>query len=234
MPTLASMSLTRISVSDFVPHPSIGEDSDFAGYQNLGSAANSFQIQATQNQFIHGQGDDDYIRIIGRTDDRVYGGSGNDYIDAGDGNDWLNGGSGNDFLIGGAGNDTLDGSLGNDTLIGGLGVDILTGGYGADRFAFISGLGSLNESRVGQADIITDFTHGEDKIGLPVLDDGAKSGDYVFINAAQGSTNAHTLWVTNMADGQHVFVNIDGGAADMEIIVHTINNVALNSTDFIL
>ena len=93
------------------------QDNNFAGYQNLGQSQGSLNfgfldpaiiIHATESQFINGQGGDDTITIIGKTDDIICGGSGNDTIYAGAGNDQLFGGSGADILFGGDGNDLLD------------------------------------------------------------------------------------------------------------------------------
>lgn len=100
-----------------------------------------------------------------------------------DGADLLEGEAGNDLLNGGPGADTLRGGEGNDTISGGFDPDILTGGPGADvfdvrqffqRFSggpppepdnfFGNGLGlGLGP---GGRDIITDFTQGEDSIGI--------------------------------------------------------------------
>ncbi|TAD90063.1 MAG: hypothetical protein EAZ99_07500 [Alphaproteobacteria bacterium] len=66
----------------------------------------------------------------------------------------VNGGSGNDMLSGGFGRDTITGGDGADTLQGGQGADTLTGGTGADSFI------------VGSWDLVTDFTPGQDRIGL--------------------------------------------------------------------
>ncbi len=65
-----------------------------------------------------------------------------------------------DTIIGDAGDNFLSGGYGNDTLIGGLGNDILLGGavYGySDTFVF-------GDTRGPEADIITDFRAGSDKI----------------------------------------------------------------------
>lgn len=80
-----------------------------------------------------------------------------DVINGQGGNDILNGLSGDDLLRGGTGNDTLRGGAGNDILVGGAGNDVLTGGSGNDRFTLTTN---------GGTDIITDFTHGQDVMGL--------------------------------------------------------------------
>ncbi|MBD1939040.1 putative Ig domain-containing protein [Microcoleus sp. FACHB-68] len=80
--------------------------------------------------------------------DALYGNAGADLLDGGDGNDSLHGGKDDDTLIGGSGDDILSGDMGNDSLIGGA---------GNDRFVLKVGAGS---------DTITDFTDGEDLLGL--------------------------------------------------------------------
>jgi Ca2+-binding RTX toxin-like protein len=70
----------------------------------------------------------------------------------------LTGNDGFNFLIGFAGADTLAGGAGNDALRGGTGNDRLTGDAGVDRFEFLEAPGAAN------ADVITDFTGGVDKI----------------------------------------------------------------------
>lgn len=92
-------------------------------------------------------------------DDKLYG-SGND--------DSLLGRLGRDILVGGAGDDRLYGddllSVGNDDLLyGGTGTDELTGNGGSDTFVFKTGDGSSDRS---QANLITDFEIGVDRIGL--------------------------------------------------------------------
>ncbi|MGE5546180.1 MAG: C2 family cysteine protease [Solirubrobacterales bacterium] len=73
-----------------------------------------------------------------------------------DGANLITGGAGKDTLDGGKGDDTLVGGAEADTLIGGAGNDTLTGGDGADVFRITKeGL-----------DLITDFVHGTDRLGL--------------------------------------------------------------------
>ncbi|MDC0833598.1 calcium-binding protein [Geitlerinema sp. CS-897] len=102
-----------------------------------------------------GNGDD--IVAAGKDDDIVSGGNGNDFVFGNIGNDRVNGDSGDDSLFGGQDTDTLIGGDGNDFLSGDLGNDELTGNSGADIFLLNVGRGS---------DIITDFTSGEDRLGL--------------------------------------------------------------------
>jgi Ca2+-binding RTX toxin-like protein len=233
------------------------QDDDLAGFQNLGDGDNHIFHSATSDQFINAQGGDDDITLSGNTNDTVFGGSGNDTIDGGNGNDTLSGGSGNDTIFGGAGDDhisggsgddilngdndavpssfhgvdTISGGSGNDTIYGGGKADILTGGYGNDTFLYKVGLGSENESKVGEADHITDFQVG-DHIDVSFMDaDGnSANGNSAFAMSATADTHAGTFWIESHDDGQHVFFNINGGAADMEIVVNSDHQ--LTTSDF--
>ncbi|MBG1241160.1 beta strand repeat-containing protein [Nostoc sp. NZL] len=114
------------------------------------------------NDIINGGNGNDTI-YGGAGDDSLFGENGNDVLygdglmDGGAGNDTLNGGNGDDTLYGGDGSDRLYGGTGNDLLYGGLSNDTLTGNNGNDTFAFAAGEGT---------DTITDFSDGNDLIGL--------------------------------------------------------------------
>ena len=99
----------------------------------------------------------------GRDNDRIDGNAGNDIIAGNLGNDTLSGGAGDDLLRGGQNNDVLNGGEGNDQLVGDLGRDILTGEAGNDQFVL---RGNAAASNVSEADIIADFTAGQDAIAL--------------------------------------------------------------------
>jgi Ca2+-binding RTX toxin-like protein len=243
------------SLQNFVEsYTELFQDGDRTGYQNLGDD-NDFMIQSSAtNRFINAQGGDDIIDLGGSANDTVYGGSGNDNINGGGGSDTLRGGSGNDTIFGGAGADTIsggsgddrlngdndavsstqhgvdviNGGSGNDTIYGGGAADILTGGTGSDTFLYTVGIGAGNESAVGNADRITDFGAG-DVIDVRQIDaDGnSANGNSAFQHSASASTSAGTYWIESRADGQHLFFNINGGAADMEIIVETSNALVL-------
>jgi Ca2+-binding RTX toxin-like protein len=101
-------------------------------------------------------GDDAVIVNDARPYDGIAGftlGAGDDLID-------LSGAARGFTADGGAGDDVLIGSAFDDTLTGGEGADTLTGGDGDDVFA-LTGL--------TVADVITDYTGGEDRIDLSAL-----------------------------------------------------------------
>ncbi|MEG5035053.1 hypothetical protein [Microcoleus sp. AT3-D2] len=99
----------------------------------------------------------------GRDNDRIEGNAGNDNIAGNLGNDTISGGSGDDLIRGGQNNDVLVGGEGNDQLVGDLGRDILTGEAGNDLFVLRVNAAASN---VSEADVITDFTAGQDAIAL--------------------------------------------------------------------
>ncbi|MDB9519098.1 calcium-binding protein [Roseofilum reptotaenium CS-1145] len=107
------------------------------------------------------QGND--LLFGGFGNDEIYGNPDNDTLLGNASNDLIHGGQGNDWLYGGQGNDTLSGDNGNDTLSGDLGADILTGGLGADVFMLRT---SAAVNDILQADFITDFQVGIDRIAL--------------------------------------------------------------------
>lgn len=75
----------------------------------------------------------------------------------------LVGSQGNDAILGNPVANRIDGGAGADRITGAVGADTLTGGAGADIFAYSPGDGGLPQPA---GDIITDFTVGEDFIGL--------------------------------------------------------------------
>jgi len=82
------------------------------------------------------------------------------------------GNSQDNVITGGGGNDVLNGGGGNDTLIGGAGRDNLTGSTGLDTFVFRSAAeaGNGTGNNASNADLITDFLVGTDKIDLSLID----------------------------------------------------------------
>ncbi len=85
------------------------------------------------------------------------------------GDDIIYGGQDGDTIWGGGqGNDLIYGDLGLDWLMGDLGRDTITGGEGNDLFAIgrRGGLSSTGGINVEDADVITDFGNGNDRIIL--------------------------------------------------------------------
>ena len=104
----------------------------------------------------------------GAGDDIINGREGHDTLIGGEGNDWISGDggsgyAGNDILFGNAGNDDLRGRGGNDQIDGGTGSDTITTGSGSDKIILRIGDGG---NTLSDADIITDFTDGSDKLRL--------------------------------------------------------------------
>ena len=122
-------------------------------------------------------------------------------------------------IDGGKGNDVLTGSAGDDTIIGGLGRDTMAGGMGSDSGVFVS----AGDSRRGvNADLITGFTTGADKIDLSVLDaDPLTAGDqaFVFVASAAFSHTAGELRVVGSSAGYGILsVDFNGdGLSDFDL-----------------
>ncbi|MEG4318422.1 MULTISPECIES: DUF192 domain-containing protein [unclassified Microcoleus] len=129
-----------------------------------------FLLGSPNSDTIRGFAGNDTIQGLAGND-LIFGDRDNDSIAGNEGADTLFGGQGSDTIYGGQGEDAIKGDRGNDLLIGGEGKDILTGGAGDDLFVIER---TSAASTVAQADVITDFGNGNDKI---VLTDGIKFSD---------------------------------------------------------
>ena len=138
----------------------------------------------------------------------------------------------NNVMDGGAGNDLLDGRGGDDVLIGGAGRDQLAGRGGNDVFRF----DLVRDSAVGaNADRITDFTRGSDKIDLSRIDAIAGGADdaFTFIGSGAFSNKAGELRYTSTSAGTVLAGDTNGdGVADFEILL--LNKMIPTSADFLL
>ncbi|WP_169308814.1 calcium-binding protein [Paracoccus gahaiensis] len=201
-----------------------------------GGAGNDVLMgNARANALQGGAGND---QLIGRGGaDRLFGGAGADTLLGGQGKDRLDGGTGADRLLGGLDRDRLLGGAGNDTLIGGAGADVLTGGAGADIFVFRT----LADSRVGQADLITDFRNGTDRIDLRPIDaDGRSPGNQAFdfegFGALQpGAAGQLTFRHVQTGGGRETRVLLDtDGDGRAEGIIRLSGALTLTESDFFL
>ncbi|WP_058754293.1 M10 family metallopeptidase C-terminal domain-containing protein [Sphingomonas endophytica] len=148
------------------------------------------------------------------------GGSGNDTLIGWNGNDWLSGGAGDDLLDGGAGNDTLLGGAGSDKLNGGAGNDLLDGGAGNDMLYGGAGSDTFRFSQIGGTDTIADFTTGDDRIDLSLIDavtGGAKDA-FGWIGDADFSGKAGELRSYGEGGFYYLSGDVNGdGVADFTI-----------------
>lgn len=175
--------------------------------------------------------------------DELWGGSGNDELWGGDGADLLVGGSGNDRLYGDhdggptPGGDALYGGYGNDFISGGARGDRMDGGPGADVFHYHAHTAAFNQSALNDRDQVLDFNRAEgDRFDFREIDARVgTSGDQAFFFAAGPSARAGDMWVEGSGEDWTVFLNVDGGAADLAIDVHLAGGAtSLSAADFML
>jgi Ca2+-binding RTX toxin-like protein len=226
-----------------------GDDTVFAGKGSdvvSGGSGNDTLVGFDGNDTLKGGSGNDTLEG-GLGVDQLFGGTGDDELWGGDDVDTLKGGSGNDHLYGdhdggdNPGRDYLDGGFGNDTIEGGPKADTLWGGRGADTFVYrtsTTASNEFNETPVGHSDFIVDFSRDEgDKIDIHLMDAKINTaGTQSFTLAGGPSTQAGTLWFGAVSSDhvQSVFMNVDGGPADMQIMVQLTGGMtSLQASDFI-
>ncbi len=144
----------------------------------------------------------------------------------------------NDVLTGGKGVEAIMGGGGNDIIDGGAKIDTLTGGAGRDTFRF------ANIKEAG--DVITDFTPGEDLIGIvrkgfkidARVDLGASGvfdfadGYFVSNNTGRADAVGHGQFVFNAATDR-LFWDPDGAGKKAAVLVARFTtDVNLTAHDF--
>jgi Ca2+-binding RTX toxin-like protein len=138
-------------------------------------------------------------------------------IAGGFGNDTIIGDARSNYLAGNGGNDWLDGADGNDVLYGGLGRDTLIGSDGRDFFVF--------DTRPGRADadVIFDFTPGQDKIRLDadIYDAIGNTLNVKEFYAAAGATKAHdrTDHIVYNTDNGKLYYDADGKGGHSSVLI---------------
>jgi Ca2+-binding RTX toxin-like protein len=167
------------------------------------------------------------------------GGAGNDRLSSFENltgsahSDTLTGSSGNNVIRGLGGNDTISGGWGSDVLIGGAGNDLLTGGSSSDRFVFTS----LTDG----SDVITDFFSSSDKLDLTELTASVGLGDASYATlVANGNIVVTTgnFFTGNSTNGSstdtRVYFDADGAGGAEAVLVATLEDVKIVSTDFLV
>ncbi|AFZ51651.1 choice-of-anchor Q domain-containing protein [Dactylococcopsis salina] len=190
-------------------------DLDFEGDGNIifSGDGNDF-VDASNtsdgNRLYGGSSNDE---LFAGTNDRLFGGDGDDLLNAsqGGGNNRLYGGSGNNTFFAGT-NDRLVGGEDNDRffLSEGEGNNTVTGGTGEDQFWLADG------QFAEQANIITDFTSGEDVLGLAEV-------ELEFSNLTIGASEENPEDTFVQANGQDlaVLLNVEADTLSQTDFVFT-------------
>ncbi len=141
--------------------------------------------------------------------------------------DDMRGSGGNDNFDGSFADDVLMGRGGNDTLNGGSGDDWLTGGSGKDVFVFDYG------SRGGNGDIITDFTHGDDKLAI-YNGFGMTQDTFHLVNGPNPTTNKQEATFLFETDNGRLWFDADGSGTytESELIAILQGVTSLSISDF--
>lgn len=130
-----------------------------------------------------------------------------------------------DILIGAKGVQSLNGGNGNDIIAGGKGADFLNGGSGNDTFKYVT----LDDSRPGKADHITDFTAGSDKIDLSAIDAIKGGGNDMFTLVANVPTpgnGAGVVWFDAASHTLFASVNSDV-SAEFAIVLEGVDSISV-------
>lgn len=220
-----------------------------------GGAGDDVIDGGADKDLIYGGAGADSI-LGGENDDTIHGGAGNDNLDGGGdkdtihgdaGDDVIRGGDKDDTLYGGTGDDVIDGGEDDDFIESGAGADSLTGGTGKDTFSFQgtgdgyqkSGNGVASAAELASADLITDFTSGEDTLllnsagfgNISTLIDGA---NYVEIDDTYDGTNAGIVSgvPSIIKDGDGTIYYDDNGTGDgYTIVARTDGQIEMSDID---
>ena len=184
-----------------------------------------FLLGTPGNDTMRGFAGNDTIQGLGGND-LIFGDRDNDLLAGNEGADTLSGGQGSDTIYGGQGDDWINGDRGNDLLTGGEGKDILTGGAGDDLFVIDQ---TSVVSTISEADVITDFGNGNDKIVLTEglkfsnLDISVSDNQTVIKDKNSGNYLGVVLGKPNLTESN--FISMFGGVDMGQILPVSVNTV---------
>lgn len=122
-----------------------------AGDAVKGERSDDILFGGTGNETLKAKGGNDAL-FGGSGDDVLKGGTGNDILQGGEGSDVLRGGTGNGLLDGGSGDDLIVAGKGDEVIAGGIGDDVIRTGKGHDVIVFNRGDGSDTLMSDGRGD----------------------------------------------------------------------------------
>ncbi len=170
-------------------------------------------------------------------DFEITGSGNNDVIKAANNaNNVIIGNTGSDILVGGNLADVIDGGSAIDKIRGDGGADTLTGGDGADVFKFRQ----IGDSGLGaNADVITDFLSGTDKLNFLRIDaDANMAGDQAFTFVGTGAFSGGgvgSIRYSDLGADLRVEADVNGdGIADMHVMLQGAGLQTLTVADFVL
>ena len=161
--------------------------------------------------------------------DKIYGDDNANALSGSHGKDVIFGNGGNDSLNGGDDSDKLNGGAGNDRLKGDAGNDVLRGGGGADQFRFTLKPNATN------VDVITDFTHGEDKIAFEdrvftALGSAITSNEFIAKLSGHAATSATQHLIYDKSNGQ-LWYDTNGSANGGASLVAQLGTTSAHPTN---
>jgi Ca2+-binding RTX toxin-like protein len=211
-----------------------GAGNDQANYE---SSSVRLEVDLRTGQARQGSDTDTLISIenIGGTTvgDSIIGNDLNNQLLGRGGNDGLFGLGGDDVMFGGDGGDFLNGGAGKDILHGTAGADQLTGGTGADIF-FYSDRSDSGTSL--DADKITDFLKGVDKIDVGLIDANqlvAGNQAFTFIGQNNFTDEGQVRFFSTNAGTRIEFNTINNSGSEFDILLEN-TFVQHAASDFVL
>jgi Ca2+-binding RTX toxin-like protein len=144
--------------------------------------------------------------------------------------DDIRGSTGADTFWGGKGDDRLEGRAGDDNLVGGGGGDVLIGGAGRDHFIF-------GADATGSGDLITDFTRGQDKLGIDRAAFGMDADDVLslVVGTAPAASGSGPQFLFETGSGRLWFDADGAGTGHEAVLMATLTGVTtLSGSDFAL